>query len=164
MFSHLEKCQFILRFSNAAHSPRIYQLLQERFQREAAILEKLGEENSQIPRLYAYFSFAGYFYLVQQWIDGQTLTQKVQQQVKLSESFVTELLKSLLLVLDYVHSKRIIHRDKFGDRVGWRVNQTWIDYEKVTFDTKAPVGHLPVEIVTTFRYWDSKVSSLDPGL
>ena len=32
---------------------------------------------------------------------------------------------------------------KFGDRVGWRVKSTWIDYGKVTYDTYAPVGHLP---------------------
>ncbi|WP_225912605.1 GUN4 domain-containing protein [Nostoc flagelliforme] len=31
----------------------------------------------------------------------------------------------------------------FSDRVGWRVNQTWIDYEKVTFDTIAPEGYFP---------------------
>jgi hypothetical protein len=31
----------------------------------------------------------------------------------------------------------------FGDRVGWRVNNSWIDYEDVTFDLKAPQGHLP---------------------
>ena len=31
----------------------------------------------------------------------------------------------------------------FGDRVGWRVNNSWIYYESVTFDLKAPRGHLP---------------------
>lgn len=36
------------------NNPQIYQLVQQRFQREAAILEELGEENPQIPRLYAY--------------------------------------------------------------------------------------------------------------
>ncbi|MBC1198374.1 GUN4 domain-containing protein, partial [Microcystis aeruginosa BLCCF158] len=32
----------------------------------------------------------------------------------------------------------------FGDRVGWRVNNSWIYYRDVTFDLKAPLGHLPV--------------------
>jgi len=32
---------------------------------------------------------------------------------------------------------------KFGDRVGWRVKEIWISYTDVTFDTIAPVGHLP---------------------
>ncbi|BAY23609.1 GUN4 domain-containing protein [Calothrix sp. NIES-2100] len=34
--------------------------------------------------------------------------------------------------------------EKFGDRVGWRVKSNWISYTKVTYDTSAPFGHLPV--------------------
>ncbi|MBR8840866.1 MAG: GUN4 domain-containing protein [Stigonema ocellatum SAG 48.90 = DSM 106950] len=34
--------------------------------------------------------------------------------------------------------------EKFGDRVGWRVKQSWLNWTQVTFDTTAPVGHLPV--------------------
>ncbi|WP_244329363.1 GUN4 domain-containing protein [Tolypothrix sp. PCC 7910] len=33
--------------------------------------------------------------------------------------------------------------EKFGDRVGWRVESRWISYTKVTFDTSAHRGHLP---------------------
>ncbi|HEY9694455.1 MAG TPA: 4-Cys prefix domain-containing protein [Oculatellaceae cyanobacterium] len=33
-----------------ANNPQIYQIVQERFQREAAILEELGEDKQQIPR------------------------------------------------------------------------------------------------------------------
>ncbi|BAY09804.1 caspase, EACC1-associated type [Calothrix sp. NIES-2098] len=33
--------------------------------------------------------------------------------------------------------------NKFGDRVGWRVQSNWIDYNQVTFNTNAPKGHLP---------------------
>lgn len=45
---------------------------QERFQREAATLEKLGEVDRQIPKLYAYFAEQEQFYLVQEWIQGPT--------------------------------------------------------------------------------------------
>jgi hypothetical protein len=31
----------------------------------------------------------------------------------------------------------------FGDRMGWRVSGDWIYYKDVTFDLKAPQGHLP---------------------
>ncbi|MBN3940655.1 GUN4 domain-containing protein [Nostoc sp. NMS9] len=34
--------------------------------------------------------------------------------------------------------------EKFGDRVGWRVNSSWIMWENVNFDTSALKGHLPV--------------------
>ncbi len=31
----------------------------------------------------------------------------------------------------------------FSDRVGWRINSSWIDYSEVTLKYKAPQGHLP---------------------
>jgi serine/threonine protein kinase len=33
--------------------------------------------------------------------------------------------------------------DAFADRVGWRVNNTWLDHNDLKFNTKAPQGHLP---------------------
>ncbi len=100
-----------------ADNPQVYQLVQERFQREAAILEELGDGNNQIPRLNAYFVENGQFYLVQEYIEGQTLTQKLQQQGILSESTVKEILTNILPVLDYVHSKGIVHRDIKPDNI-----------------------------------------------
>lgn len=99
------------------HDPQAYKTVQDRFQREAAVLEELGEGNNQIPRLFAYFSEAGQFYLVQEYIEGDTLTQKVERGGPLSESEVTKILVSLLPVLDYVHSRRMIHRDIKPDNV-----------------------------------------------
>lgn len=92
-------------------NPAIYQLVQERFQREATVLETLGEESEQIPRLYAYFSEDGLFYLVQEWIDGATLDRLVQAQGVLSEVQVQQILLSLLPVLAIVHQHNMIHRD-----------------------------------------------------
>jgi serine/threonine-protein kinase len=99
------------------HDPQAYKLVQERFQREAAVLEELGEGNNQIPRLYAYFSEAGQFYLVQEWIEGDTLTKKVEQGRTLSENEVKQILVSLLPVLDYVHSRHMVHRDIKPDNI-----------------------------------------------
>ncbi|NER45926.1 MAG: protein kinase [Symploca sp. SIO1A3] len=100
-----------------ADDPQAYQQVQERFQREGAVLEELGEGHNQIPRLYAYFSEAGQFYLVQEWIEGQTLTQKVEKGGGLDEKEVRELLISLLPIVDYTHSYHIIHRDIKPDNV-----------------------------------------------
>jgi len=33
--------------------------------------------------------------------------------------------------------------EAFGDRVGWRVNNTWLNYNEVKFYTHAPGGHVP---------------------
>ncbi|MBD2531577.1 protein kinase [Nostoc flagelliforme FACHB-838] len=93
------------------NDPQNYHLIQQRFEREAATLEFLGESSNQIPKLYAYFSENGQFYLVQEWIHGQTLTQIVEAKGFESETAVRQILLSLLSVLDYVHSKGIIHRD-----------------------------------------------------
>jgi serine/threonine-protein kinase len=93
------------------NDPQMYQLLQQRFGREAAILEKLGLRSDQIPKLYAYFFENGQFYLVQEWIQGQTLTRIVEANGPLSETAVRDILVSLVSVLDYVHNEGIIHRD-----------------------------------------------------
>lgn len=98
------------------HDPQAYEVVKERFQREAAVLEELGEGHPQIPRLYAYFSEAGQFYLAQEWIEGDTLTKKVEQGV-LKENEVKAIITSLLSVLDYVHSRRMVHRDIKPDNI-----------------------------------------------
>jgi serine/threonine protein kinase, bacterial len=100
-------------------NPDVNQLIQERFQREAAILESLGSGHSQIPKLYAYFynSADQQFYLVQEWVDGETLSAIVKQQGRLNEVEVRQILISLLPVFDYVHSQGIIHRDVKPDNI-----------------------------------------------
>lgn len=99
------------------NDPQMYQVTQQRFGREATILEKMGEGSKQIPKLYAYFSENGQFYLVQEWIEGQTITTIVEARGRLSETVVREIVVSLLSVLDYVHSEGIIHRDIKPDNI-----------------------------------------------
>jgi serine/threonine-protein kinase len=99
------------------NNPKIYQLVQDRFQREAAVLEELGKGNRQIPQLFASFIEDGEFYLIQEWIEGETLSQKITKFGRLSESAVKEILINILPVLDYVHSQRIVHRDIKPDNI-----------------------------------------------
>lgn len=98
-------------------NPQMYQLLQERFAREAAILEALGDPIDRIPKLYAYFEVGGQFYLVQEWIEGATLTEKVERSGPLGEAAVRSILLSLLSVLELVHGQGIVHRDIKPDNV-----------------------------------------------
>lgn len=39
----------------------------------------------------------------------------------------------------------------FGDRVGWRQARAWLNYSQLSFNTIAPVGHLPAAHLT----WDA---------
>jgi serine/threonine-protein kinase len=112
-----QRCCVIKQLKPVTNDPQVYQLIQERFAREAAVLEKLGDRSPQIPRLYAYFTENGQFYLVQEWVEGITLTAKVRQCGRSSESEVREILTSLLSVLDYVHSQGIVHRDIKPDNI-----------------------------------------------
>ena len=97
--------------------PRILQIIRERFQKEAATLEMLGQASRQIPGLYAYFAENERFYLVQELVDGPTLTQFVAECGPLGEEEAKRLLTSLLTLLDYVHGQGIIHRDIKPDNI-----------------------------------------------
>jgi serine/threonine-protein kinase len=99
------------------NNPEVYKLVQDRFHREAATLESLGNVNGQIPDLYAYFQENEQFYLIQEWIEGVTLLQKVQREGCLPEATVRDILAQLLPVLSYVHSRQIIHRDIKPDNI-----------------------------------------------
>jgi serine/threonine-protein kinase len=100
-----------------ADNPQMYELLQQRFHREAAVLETLGEESRYIPKLYANFTENGLFYLVQEWIDGLTLTETIERSGKWNEEAVRQLLISILQTLIYVHDRGIIHRDIKPDNI-----------------------------------------------
>ncbi|MEA5480675.1 serine/threonine-protein kinase [Pseudanabaena galeata UHCC 0370] len=100
-----------------ADNPQMYELLQQRFHREAAVLETLGEESRYIPKLYANFTENGLFYLVQEWIDGLTLTETIERGGKWNEDAVRQLLMSILQTLIYVHDRGIIHRDIKPDNI-----------------------------------------------
>lgn len=98
-------------------NPQIHQLVKERFQREAAILERLGDHHRQIPRLYAYFEEGDEFYLVEEWVEGETLTQRVELQGAMSEAEVRSLLLDLLPTLSDIHRQGIVHRDIKPDNI-----------------------------------------------
>ncbi|MBE9011251.1 SH3 domain-containing protein [Pseudanabaenaceae cyanobacterium LEGE 13415] len=98
-------------------NPQIHQIVKDRFQREAAILERLGESHDHIPKLYAYFSEDEQFYLVEEWVEGDTLTQKVQNEGVQSETTVRSILMQLLPTIAYVHRQQIVHRDIKPDNI-----------------------------------------------
>ncbi|BAW96677.1 Serine/threonine protein kinase [[Synechococcus] sp. NIES-970] len=96
-------------------------LAQELFEREAHVLERIGNRHPQIPDLFAFFPLIvpksqgqgtdQYFYLVQEYIEGQDLEQELAARGKLPETEVRAIFESMLQVLAFVHDQGTIHRD-----------------------------------------------------
>lgn len=82
----------------------------ERFEREALQLDVLGK-NPQIPRLLAFFELQGRQYLVQEFIEGESLALELEQKGAFNETEIRVLLMDLLQLLEFVHSNSVIHRD-----------------------------------------------------
>ncbi|NEP17015.1 MAG: protein kinase [Leptolyngbya sp. SIO4C1] len=80
------------------------------FDLEVQTLYRLGQHD-QIPLLQAHFEEQGEFYLIQEFIPGQSLQTRLRQQKRLAPAAVAQLLQDLLTVLDFVHQQRVIHRD-----------------------------------------------------
>ena len=80
------------------------------FQKEAEILQKLGT-HPRIPQLLAYFEEDQEFFIVQQFIEGHTLSKELEAKRSWSEDKVVELLEDCLEILEFIHSHNVIHRD-----------------------------------------------------
>ncbi len=52
-----------------------------------------------------------FFYLVQEYIDGQNLEEELIQKGKFSEQQVLQVLQEILNVLKFIHDRNILHRD-----------------------------------------------------
>ncbi len=90
--------------------PKNSQRSHELFQREAQQLDSLGQ-HGQIPRLLAYFEQDEQLYLIQELIPGDTLARALEVNGQFSFVQVEQLLLSLLPVLEFIHDRRVIHRD-----------------------------------------------------
>jgi serine/threonine protein kinase len=91
-------------------NPDVYEKARQLFQQEAVRLDDLGEY-PQIPALLAHFEQNQELYLVQEFIEGQTLEQEAKQRRSFSEAEITALLQDVLPILQFIHDRNIIHRD-----------------------------------------------------
>ncbi|MEH2243955.1 protein kinase domain-containing protein [Nostoc sp.] len=83
----------------------------ERFLQEGETLLKLGQNHSQIPKLFNFFEEDQELYLVQELIEGHDLSQEMTFGKQWSETEVIKFLREILEVLAYVHYYGHIHRD-----------------------------------------------------
>ena len=96
--------------------PNFIQVARRLFKTEAETLNTLGVYD-RIPRLMAYFEEDEKFYLVQQYIEGHTLSNELVTGETWSEAKVRELLQDCLETLDFIHGKSVIHRDVKPDNL-----------------------------------------------
>jgi serine/threonine protein kinase len=120
-----EKC-VLKEFAPQVHGQAELAKAKELFEREAGVLYKL--KHPQIPAFRELLRVnAGgteSLLLVQDYIEGETylqrLNQRLKQQQVFSEGEVIELLHDLLPVLDYIHKLGVIHRDISPDNIIYR--------------------------------------------
>ncbi len=102
-------------------NPQQQELAHNLFEKEAETLDQLGAESLHIPDLFAFFDLTipnkstgqpdRLFYIVQEFIDGQTMEEAWGKGLPLSQPELVEMLSQLLPVLSFIHSHNVIHRD-----------------------------------------------------
>lgn len=116
------------------------------FTSEGETLEQLGNHD-QIPRLLAYFEEDNEFFLVQEFIEGHTLTEELLPGQRWEESRVIELLTEVLNILEFVHSRGVIHRDIKPDNLIRRNSD-----RKIVLVDFGAVKQMHTQLATTYAH------------
>ena len=101
----------------------VLRISRELFDKEAKVLYRLGKHDC-IPGLLAHFEEDEEFFLAQELIEGDVLTQEIKRGQCLGEQYTIDFLTDILPTLDFVHLQQVIHRDikpsnlirRFSDR------------------------------------------------
>ena len=81
----------------------------ERFLREARAAARLKHPN--IVTIYDVGQEVNYYYIVMEYVEGQTLSQVIKKRAALPPAEVVALLRPLADALDYAHRQGLVHRD-----------------------------------------------------
>ncbi|NJR20914.1 MAG: ABC transporter substrate-binding protein [Richelia sp. CSU_2_1] len=91
--------------------PEVLQRAITQFQTEAAALCHLGEQHSRIPNLIDSFENNARFYLIQEYIAGQSLSEELTSSPRWTQEQVVFLLQEILSIIEFVHDRGMVHRD-----------------------------------------------------
>jgi serine/threonine protein kinase len=94
----------------ASSQVEILKISRELFDNEAKVLYRLGRHEC-IPSLLAHFEEDEEFFLAQELIEGDVLTQEIKRGQCLGEQYTIDFLIDILPTLDFVHCQQVIHRD-----------------------------------------------------
>jgi serine/threonine protein kinase len=114
-------------FVPATNNTNVIRKSQELFEREAKVLHQI--QHPQIPKFLAWLTENQRLFIVQEYIDGKTyaqiLSERCTQKGKaFSETEVKKWLLDILPVLEYIHERKIIHRDISLENVMQRSEQS----------------------------------------
>lgn len=117
-----QKC-VLKEFAPQVEEDKDLQKAKELFEREASVLKQL--QHPQIPRLH--FSLQvqlrnkDFFFLVQDYVEGENYQDLLEKRIDegrcFSEAEVFHLLTQILPVLNYIHSRDVVHRDISPDNL-----------------------------------------------
>jgi serine/threonine protein kinase len=121
-----QKTCVLKEFAPQVQQQQDLQKAKELFEREANVLKKL--QHPQIPRFHSSLQVKlgnkDFFFLVQDYIDGdnfqQLLEQRQSQGKTFSEEEIITLLQQIIPILSYIHSLDVVHRDISPDNLIWR--------------------------------------------
>jgi serine/threonine-protein kinase len=81
----------------------------ERFRREARLTARLNHPN--IVAVHAFAETDELMYMVMQYVDGESLSERLRRQGRLAPAEVRRALSAVALALAYAHREGIVHRD-----------------------------------------------------
>jgi serine/threonine protein kinase len=152
-----------------SQDPKLLAIARTLFQREAEVLEHLGEHD-KIPRLLAHFEENHEFYLVEEFIEGHTLSTELKPGEPWSEVQVIRFLLEILPILEFIHGQNVIHRDIKPDNIIRRARDSrlvLIDFgavRQVQSDLTASNPALAATIVGTYGYMPTEQAYGHPKL
>jgi len=100
----------VKQFQPALSDNQFLDVARRLFHTEAETLRRLGKHD-QIPELYDFFEDNEEFYLVQEYIAGNSLASELSRQERMGETEAIALLRDVLEVLQFVHHNQVVHRD-----------------------------------------------------
>ena len=83
--------------------------LVERFRTEAVALARLNHPN--IATVYGLLHEQGQYYMVLEYVDGETLEKRLQRRGRLPWAAAVQIAKDALAALDHAHRMGVVHRD-----------------------------------------------------
>jgi len=142
----------------------VWEKTQELFHREAAILYQI--EHPQVPKFRERFEEDQRLFLVEEYVAGKTyraiLSERQAVSQALTEKEVLQLMRSLLPVLEHIHSRGIIHRDISPENIILRDSDTQpvlIDFgvvKELATRLQSPNSTAPVTTVGKLGYSPSE--------